>query len=165
MINLFRVWGKMGIWPGQLDHKMKKIFRKYVQVTSWMKETEMPSKHAITYQGGGYYTNFNRSVIFLFFWASPKYTWAIEYHVYILQCRRSAARVTCQILMWCKESNRFFGSKILLTDKLPNGALITPTPEFGVTDSKVKNSSHQKILNAMLTVWKIIIFPTRLKLM
>ena len=31
--------------------------------------------------------------------------------------------------MWCKESKRYFaGSKILLTEKLTNGALLTPTP-------------------------------------
>ena len=59
-----------------------------------------------------------------------KETLAIEYHVYIGRCHRSSAAVT-PFKYECDSNNltcTFTISKILLTEKLTNGTLVTPTP-------------------------------------
>ena len=70
----------------------------------------------------GYFPNFS---------TAPNYMLAIEYHVHIWQVlQQLGCGGTYQISMWLKECNRYFArSKILLTEKLTNGALVTPTPD------------------------------------
>ena len=56
-----------------------------------------------------------------------KYALAIEYHVYIWQLSCGVALVKYK----CDSNNvitTFVRSKILLTEKLMNGSLVTPTP-------------------------------------
>ena len=59
-----------------------------------------------------------------------KHTSCIEYHVYIWQVSpQPSCGDTCQIWMWFKEYNGHFCEiEYMLTEKLTNGALITPTP-------------------------------------
>ena len=70
------------------------------------------SRHKVRYvcfQGGGYLAIFLHFVYFPYFSASPTYMLVTEYHVHIwlvLPWLRSGT--TCQIWMWCKESNRYF---------------------------------------------------------
>ena len=54
-----------------------------------------------------------------------KQSLAIEYHIWLLSCRD-----TCQIWMWFKETGTFARSKISPMEKLTNGTLVTPTPEY-----------------------------------
>ena len=59
-----------------------------------------------------------------------KHTLPVKYRVYIWQVSpQLSCGDTCQIWMWFEESTCIFArSKILLTEKLTNGALVTPTP-------------------------------------
>ena len=60
----------------------------------------------------------------------PKQNSDVKYRVYIWQVSSQlSCDDTCQIWMWFEESNMYFArSKILLTEKLTNGALVTSTP-------------------------------------
>ena len=80
--------------------------------------------------GWGLLSQFSPFRYFPHFPLLSKQMLAIEYHVYIWQVSpQLSCSDTCQIWMWFKESNRYFCKiKILLTEKLANGALITPTP-------------------------------------
>ena len=80
------------------------------------------------------------------FSASLKYMVAMEYNVNIWHVSpQHSCGDTCQIWMWCEESNRYFArSKILLMEKLTNRALVTPTPvlwclgqSFQITDRRI----------------------------
>ena len=64
------------------------------------------------------------------FSTSPKYMLAIKYHVHIWQVSpQLSCGDTYQIWMWSKNvTGTFARSKILLTEKLTKGALVTPTP-------------------------------------
>ena len=59
-----------------------------------------------------------------------KHTLTVKYRVYIWQVSpQLSCGDTCWIWMWFEESNMYFYMiKILLTEKLTNGALVTPTP-------------------------------------
>ena len=69
---------------------------------------------------------------FRYFPASPKYMLAIEYHIYIWKLSQQPIYGdTCQIWMWCKGSNRYFGGiEKMLTEKLTDGALVTPALDW-----------------------------------
>ena len=62
------------------------------------------------------------------FSVSQKHALAIEYHVYICQVSpQLSCGDTCHIWMWSKDDiDTFARSKILLTEKLANGAWVTP---------------------------------------
>ena len=92
----------------------------------------------LTDLGWGLLSQFSPFRYFPHFPLLSKQTLAIEYHVYIWQVSPQLSCCdTCQIWMWFRESNRYFArSKILLTEKLANGALVTPTPgpwQFSIT--------------------------------
>ena len=81
-------------------------------------------------QGWGLLSQFSPFRYFPHFPLLSKKALAIEYRVYIWQVSpQLSCGDTCQIWMWFRESNRYF-CKIenLLTEKLANGALVTPTP-------------------------------------
>ena len=84
-----------------------------------------------TVLGWGLLSQFSPFRYFPHFPLLLKQTLAIEYRVYIWQVSpQLSCGDTCQILMWFRESNRYFCKiEILLTEKLANGALVTPTPE------------------------------------
>ena len=71
-------------------------------------------------QGWGLLSQFPLFHYLLNFSASPKYMLAIEYHIHIWQVSpQLSCRDTCQIWMWCKESNRYLGRiELLLMKKL-----------------------------------------------
>ena len=62
----------------------------------------------------------------------PKHTLAFECHVYIWHVSpQLSCGDTCQIWTWLKEFNEYFCKiKIVLTEKLANGALVTPTQDL-----------------------------------
>ena len=80
--------------------------------------------------GGGYYANFFRSVIFRIFHYSQNTRNLLKITFIFDRCRRSSAAVA-SVKYKCDSNNlrsTFERSKILLTEKLTNGALVTPTP-------------------------------------
>ena len=67
---------------------------------------------------------------FLNFSALSNHPLATEHHVHIWQVSpQLSCGYTSQIWMWFKESVSFTRLKILLTEKLTNGTLVTPTPD------------------------------------
>ena len=81
-------------------------------------------------QGWGLLNQFAPFRYFPNFPALSKHMLTIEYHVYVDSCHRSSAAVA-PVKYKCDLNNlrgTFTRSKILLTEKLTNGALVTPTP-------------------------------------
>ena len=87
------------------------------------------------------------------FSALSKHTLDIGYHVYIWQVSpQLSCGGTCLIWKWFNEYNRYFCQiEILLTAKLTNGALITPTPD---TYSKYRKP---KMLIILMKKWRIFV--------
>ena len=80
--------------------------------------------------GGGYWTNFLRSVNLLIFQHCQNTGYLLNIIFIFDRCRRSSAAVT-PVKYECDANNltgTFARSKILLTEKLTNRALVTPTP-------------------------------------
>ena len=105
----------------------------------------------LTQQGWGLLSQFPPFRYFPNFLALPKYVLTIKYHIYIWQvapvkykCDSSSLRGT------------FTRSKMLLTEKLTNGAWVTPTPgpitlDVSITwNLYVLNYIHQHVLNIRL---------------
>ena len=84
--------------------------------------------------GWGLLSRFFPFRYFPFFSALPKYMLAIEYHVHIWQVSpQLSCGDSCQIWMWCKESNRYLDRvENFSYGKLTNGALVTPTPRLEI---------------------------------
>ena len=100
------------------------------------------------------------------------HTLTIEYHVYIWQVSpQLCCGDTCQIRMWFEESNMYFcqkkKSKILLTEKLTNRAVVTPTPGSSAEchyimqcgrgfSSTVGNKLHRNFIQyIIILIWEI----------
>ena len=86
--------------------------------------------------GGGYEDNFLRSVIFHIFQHHQNRSWLLNITFIFGRCRHSSAAVT-PVKYECDSNNlvgTFARSKILLTEKLTNRALATPTPGPLVAD-------------------------------
>ena len=81
--------------------------------------------------GWGLLSQFPPFLYFPKFSALSKNAFAIEYHVYIWQVSpQLSCGGTCQIQMWFDNLRCTFDrSKILLTEKLTNETLVTPTPD------------------------------------
>ena len=89
--------------------------------------------------GGGYKANFLRSVIFRILQYYHNTCYLLNITFIFDRCRRSSA-VVAPVNYKCDSNNlrgSFGRSKILLTEKLTNGALVTPTPG---------SSHHQQIM-------------------
>ena len=71
----------------------------------------------------------------------PKHTLAIEYHVHNWQVS-APVKYECD---WNNLAGAFARSKILLTEKLRNGALVTPTP--GLCSSLSRNTAQYTVEN------------------
>ena len=83
------------------------------------------------YQGGGYKANFLCSVTFLIFQYHQDTRQLLKITFIFDRCRRSSAAVA-PVKYKCDSNNlrgSFARSKILFTEKLTNGALVTPTPD------------------------------------
>ena len=86
--------------------------------------------HEKVLRGGGYWANFLRSVIFRIFQYYQNTRHLLKITFVFDRCRRSSAAVA-PVKYKCDSNNlrsNFARSKILLTEKLTNGGLVTPTP-------------------------------------
>ena len=80
--------------------------------------------------GGGYLANFLRSVFFRIFQYHQNTRYLLNIAFIFDRCRRSSAAVAPVKYKFDSNNVRgtFARTKILLTEKLTNGALVTPTP-------------------------------------
>ena len=101
---------------------------------------QTPPHYAVTVMvwSGGYKANFLRSAIFRFFQHCQTTRKLLNITFIFGRCRRSSAAVT-PVKYGCDSKNltcTFARSKFLLTEKITNGVLVTPTPD-GVSQSRI----------------------------
>ena len=95
-------------------------------------------------RGGGCKANFLHSVIFRIFQYYHNTCYLLNITFISDRCHRSSAAVA-PVKYKCDSNNLIGGfgiSKILLTEKLTNGALVTPTPVPMVHDIKAHYTVH-----------------------
>ena len=132
MFSLISAWTNG--WVNNRDTGDLRRHRGHCDVTVMVKEAQLLSKERDQWphQGWGLLSRFPPFLYFANFSTSPKYMLAIGYPIHICQVlSQLSCGDTCQIWMWFEACNKYFWrSKILLTEKLTNGTLVTPISDL-----------------------------------